>query len=227
MLNEQLTIVIPCKNEKENIIHTIHTLTSQEHLRGIRVIIADSSTDNITQNLITQYRLQNNFFNIEIVKGGYPAEARNNGAQLVITPYVLFLDADVEVAHPIEIYPEYHLVTCKLRTKDKYTWVFRIFDLIQWAIKHHSPFAVGAYMLMNMEVFRNIHGFNPHDKVAEDFHLSLKISPDKFHIHSGIAYTLSRRFQNKGLFYMARLMIRCWINKDNPQFFTDDHGYWQ
>jgi hypothetical protein len=41
-----------------------------------------------------------------------------------------------------------------------------------------------------------------------------------------IVYTTSRRFKNKGLFYMVKMMIKSWFNRNNDEFFTKEHNYW-
>ena len=95
-MNEQLTIIIPCKNEKDNIYECIAFITKQVGAAGTKVIIADTS-DN-AESLEWIYKAQNEYkysLNIEVIKGGFPAKARLEGSKLVTTPYILFLDADI------------------------------------------------------------------------------------------------------------------------------------
>ena len=89
-LRDKITIVIPCKNE-ENYIGRLLEPLRQQKISDTRIIIADCSTDN------TRQVIQDNiaFLNVEIVDGGPVAVARNRGARLATTPYVLFIDADV------------------------------------------------------------------------------------------------------------------------------------
>jgi glycosyltransferase involved in cell wall biosynthesis len=224
-MKDLLTIVIPSKNEGYGIFSTLHSLACQKHLMGVRVIIADSSTDTVSKELLTYF--PKHLLDIKIIEGGLPSVARNNGAKLAKTPYILFLDADMVVTKPIQIYPEYDLVTCKVRTTDNYKYVYYVFDMIQRIAKYVSPFAVGGYMLWNREKFEELRGFNEMDKFAEDYHISMKVAPSKFHISSQVCMTSSRRFRNKGLWYMIRMMARSWWNRNNPEFFTDDYGYWK
>ena len=50
-ISKVLTIVIPCKNEKENIIECLTLLDSQYKINKTRVIVSDSSDDG-TRDLI-------------------------------------------------------------------------------------------------------------------------------------------------------------------------------
>jgi glycosyltransferase involved in cell wall biosynthesis len=93
-LSKDLTIVIPCKNEGLIIKRTLELINLQSNIKGVNVMVADSSTDDgFTQKcILTSFH---NNINVKIVKGGFPAEARNNGTKKIKTPYVLFLDADI------------------------------------------------------------------------------------------------------------------------------------
>ena len=53
-LNEELSIVIPCKNEKEIIDTTLDLLNKQKGIQGMKIYVSDSSTDNETT-----FRLEN------------------------------------------------------------------------------------------------------------------------------------------------------------------------
>ena len=89
-LSDTITIVVPCKNEEMYIHHLLDSLRSQ-NIGDTRIIIADCSTDN------TRQVIHDNSFelNVEIIEGGPVSVAKNNGARLVNTPYILFIDADV------------------------------------------------------------------------------------------------------------------------------------
>jgi len=206
----------------------------QYFIEGTRVIIADSSTDDgLTVDAIKSLTLKN--LKIEIIKGGLPAVARNNGAKLAKTPYILFLDADVFVENPylfsnmIEemIENEYMLGTVKFRTDDgKFNSIYCLFDIVQGIYKYFTPFAVGGFMLFDRFHFNLLKGFDNEDKFAEDYHLSSKVSPEKFFIENEIVYTTSRRFENKGTLYMVKMLLKSWWNRNDKEFFKSDHNYW-
>lgn len=228
-MKKYLTIVIPCKNEGRGIIEVLKLLVQQT---DCRIIIADSSDDEGSFFLIHKY--SSIYSNVEIIDGGLPSIARNKGAKLVKTPYVLFLDADTYIFDPfllknclLEIINgNYDLVTCKFKTDRPYKQVYRIFDIVQKVLAFFNPFALGGFMLFKTETFNKLGGFNEEDKVAEDYRLSSKIKPEKFKIFDGYVYTPNRRFRKKGLWYMITLMLKSWLNKSNDEFFKHGQNYW-
>ena len=228
-MNQQLTIIIPCKNENKGIIDLIKLISVQI---DCKIIIADSSTEESSILLLKTY--QSKYKNIEIIEGGLPAIARNNGAKLVKTPYILFLDADIypecntiEKCLDVCINGNYDLVTCKFKTDKKYNWIYRIFNIFQWYSSKTKPFALGGFMLFKTETFNKLRGFNEEDKIAEDYHLSSKIEPKRFKITNYFVYTSSRRFSKKGIWYMIKLAWKSWLNVNNNEFFKQDFNYWK
>jgi glycosyltransferase involved in cell wall biosynthesis len=232
-MNKQLTIVIPCKNEGRGVIDILKLIRKQQ--LDCQVIIADSSDDEGTLLLLKKYQAATPMVT-RIVRGGLPSIARNNGAEHVKTPYVLFLDADIYLHEPnmisrclaTAIGGDYDLLTCKFKTLDgKYDWIFQIFNIVQQISSLFTPFAVGGFMLFKTETFRALGGFDEEAKIAEDYLLSSKVKPNKFKIINKVAYTTSRRFEKKGVWYMIKLMLSSWWNKNNPEWFRDDHNYWK
>ena len=237
-MKEQLTIVIPCKNEGYTIFECLLYLDKQAFICGTSVIIADNSdkTESIELLQRAKHKLSNNL-DIKIIKGGYPAKARLEGSKLVKTPYVLFLDADVmlkqrgllnRLVNYTHQNPTTDLVTVPFTTDSKWNWVFRVFDFFQiLSIKLKSPFAVGGFQLWKMEAYWNVGGYNEDELFAEDYSISSKVNPKEIYIHqTDSVYTSSRRFESKGVWYMVKLMILSYINRNNPNFFKNSHNYW-
>ena len=231
-LSELLTVIIPCKNERETILFTLKLLNEQSGIDNLRVIISDSSDDN-TRELINQNIYRN--LSIEIIDGGFPSIARNNGAVLSETPYILFLDADMFLYDRTTIKDSLSLisdntldlVTAKFRTKGRYFYVFPIFEFFRnWFIEH-SVCAVGGFMLFDRNVFFELGAFDPKHLFAEDYALSSKVNHEKFGIINKKIYTTDRRFRKKGLFYMMKMAILSTINVNNSEFFEKDHNYWK
>jgi len=231
-MNKQLTIVIPCKNESSLIIETLIFILGQTE--KFKIIVADSSTDKESIDLLKKFQKKYKE-QIKIIGGGLPSVARNKGAELVDTPYVLFLDADIHIKQDDLIVKclnemivgRYDLLTCKFKTLDgKFDWIYKIFNVVQWVSSKTTPFALGGFMLFKTETFNKLKGFNNEDKIAEDYHLSSKIAPSKFRVANLFVYTPSRRFEKKGLWYMIKLMVMCWWNRNNDDFFKQDFNYW-
>jgi glycosyltransferase involved in cell wall biosynthesis len=231
-MNKQLTIVIPCKNESSLIIETLIFILGQTE--KFKIIVADSSTDKESIDLLKKFQKKYKE-QIKIIGGGLPSVARNKGAELVDTPYVLFLDADIHLKQDDLIVKclnemivgRYDLLTCKFKTLDgKFDWIYKIFNVVQWVSSKTTPFALGGFMLFKTETFNKLKGFNNEDKIAEDYHLSSKIAPSKFRVENLFVYTPSRRFEKKGLWYMIKLMVMCWWNRNNDEFFKQDFNYW-
>ena len=231
MIKNNLTIVIPSKNESEIIDKTLTLLNKQYGIYGTRVIISDCSDDN-TREVIKSGKYAK--LRIKIIDGGLPSVARNNGAELVRTPYVLFLDADIFLTSPFTISNSlksmksqgYHLLTIKFRVEGFYSFVFPIFEFFRDLTINESPCAIGGFMMFKMSEFKFLGGFNNKDKFAEDFHLSMKVIPHKFHVLDEKVFTTDRRFKKKGLWYMIKMAYLSNKNKHNPDFFKDDHNYW-
>ena len=232
-LSNFLTIVIPCKNERETIKSTLSLLNFQDDIDNVKVIISDSSTDETTYQLESR---TNDKFDLKIIQGGFPAKARNNGVKYVKTPYVLFMDSDMYLLDPtllttvtrMMLLDDIDLLTTKIRTTNgNYNYVFKTFDFIQKISKFISPFCLGGFMLFKTKTFKELGGFDEEAKVAEDYLLSKQIKPKKFKILNTTVFTPPRRFDNKGVLYMLKLMIKSFLNRNNKQFFSDDNTYWK
>jgi len=236
-LKKLVTIVIPCKNEKDIILKTLDLLNHQKDIHQVKVIVCDASNDGVTKpDLIERLEYNSDLFDLYLMEGGLPAKARNNGFKLVTTPYVLFMDADVFLLDPrvllrsilkINKY-DLDLVTTKFRSDNgNYNYVYKTFDLIQGFSKWFTPFCLGGYMLVRSETFKSIGGFDEEIKVAEDYIFSKQIKPKKFGRIKNIVYTPPRRFENKGVMYMLKLMLTSFFNHNNKEYFKNDKGYWK
>jgi glycosyltransferase involved in cell wall biosynthesis len=235
-LSKLLTIVIPCKNEKDIISKTLDLLNYQKHITGVKVIVCDSSDDGFTKkSIMNRIKSKTDLYDLQLIEGGLPAKARNNGAKLVETPYVLFMDADIFILNYGLLFNttysivmnEQDLLTCKIRSSEgDYNYVFKFFDIIQWISKYTTPFCLGGFMFVKKTRFDEIGGFDEDVKVAEDYLFSKKIKSSKFGISKLTIFTSPRRFKSKGLWYMLKLMISSLFNNNNKKHFKDDKGYW-
>jgi glycosyltransferase involved in cell wall biosynthesis len=233
-LSDKITIVVPCKNE-ENYIAYLLTHLRNQMIDSTRIIIADCSTDN-TRKVIQATKGD---LNVEIIDGGPVSFAKNNGARLVTTPYILFIDADVRFFKDTVIHDSVTEIESKnldligLNIKcydhDKRAVIgFAVFNGINRILKHFSPFAVGAFMLTRRDKFEEFGGFPEKMSTSEDYFLSRKYSPKKFRIVKHYFGQDSRRFKKMGYFGMASYLVKNFVNRNNKQYWDslDSSRYW-
>jgi glycosyltransferase involved in cell wall biosynthesis len=233
-LYDKITIVVPCKNEEDYIHHLLDALRLQ-YIGDTRIIIADCSTDN-TRKVIkdNSYSL-----NVEIINGGPVSIAKNNGAKLVTTPYILFIDADVRffnnnaIKDAVSIIEsnQLDLVGLNIKSYDndiRATIGFTIFNIINHILKYFSPFAIGAFMLTRRDKFEELGGFPEKTVTSEDYFLSRMYSTKKFRIAGHYFGQDSRRFKKMGYFGMATYLIKNFINRNNKKYWDklDGSKYW-
>jgi glycosyltransferase involved in cell wall biosynthesis len=233
-LSDKITIVVPCKNE-ENYIHHLLDSLREQNIGDTRIIIADCSTDN-TRQVIKDH---SSFLNIEIIDGGPVSIAKNRGARLSTTPYILFIDADVRFFKHTVIHDavdkiesmNLDLVGLNIKCYDQDPRArigFTIFNTINHTLKYFSPFAVGAFMLTRKDRFEEYGGFPEQFSTSEDYFLSRQYSPKKFKIVRHHVGQDSRRFKKMGYMGMARYLVKNFINRNNKQYWNslDSSEYW-
>jgi glycosyltransferase involved in cell wall biosynthesis len=234
ILSEKITIVVPCKNEEKYISSLLRHLR-QQTLSDTKIIIADCSTDD------TRQVIQDNSWdlNVEIIDGGPVSVAKNNGARLVTTPYILFIDADVRfwkttvIRDAVDELESNNLdlvgLYMKCYDKNRVAQIgFMIFNFVNNIMKHKVPFAVGAFMLTRRDRFEELGGFPEKYVTSEDFFLSKMYDPKKFKLVNHYAGQDSRRFQKMGYFGMAWYLIKNFWNRNNEEYWKNINysKYW-
>ena len=234
MLAEKITIVVPCKNEERYIHYLLDSLRKQD-IGQTRIIIADASTDD-TRTVIAANK---GTLNVEVIEGGPVSIAKNNGAALVTTPYILFIDSDVRffkdtvIRDAVRALEEQDLdlvgLYIKCYDRDFRAQVgFTLFNVINRVMQHFIPFAVGAFMLTRRDKFEEYGGFPARYETSEDFFLSKMYDVKKFKLIEHHFGQDSRRFQRMGYFGMAWYLIKNFWNRNNDKFWQDrDYSrYW-
>src|SRR6202021_650465 len=91
-----LTIVIPAKNEAKLIPRLLTSLTNQDYAKmsSTRVLVADANSTDGTPEIVLGFRDR---LNVSVIRGGRPSVGRNRGAAQADTSYLLFLDATVKL----------------------------------------------------------------------------------------------------------------------------------
>jgi glycosyltransferase involved in cell wall biosynthesis len=234
IFSDKITIVIPCKNE-ENYIPYLLTHLRNQMIGSTRIIIADCSTDS-TREVI---QVMKGNLNVEVIEGGPVSIAKNRGARLATTPYILFIDADVRffkdtvIRDAVAKMESKNLDLIGLNIKcydnDKRAMLgFMIFNGINHVLKFVSPFAVGAFMLTRRDRFEEYGGFPEHCTTSEDYFLSKKYSPRKFRIVRHYLGQDSRRFKKMGYLGMAKYLVKNFVNRNNQAYWdkSDHNRYW-
>jgi glycosyltransferase involved in cell wall biosynthesis len=203
-------------------------------MANTRVLVADANSTDGTPDIVLSFRDR---LRVEVIPGGMPSVGRNNGARLAGTKYVLFLDADVELAkddlirHVVEAAEQRDL---KSATTNIFcrggSWMDKIFygvnDFFQYLSCLHRPYSTGMFMLFELKKFRELGGFDERVYFAEDYRLSSQVERRRFKIVPGGVYTTNRRFQRMGHLRVGWLFLWTMLNFWNESHFLRDHHYW-
>ena len=199
-----------------------------------KVFVADADSTDGTPDIARSF---DNCLNVEVIPGGLPSVGRNAGAKLATTPYVLFIDADIELDDPTLL--RRAMATMKRRRLQCLTtniWcsngtlrdhmLYLGNDVVQYFASWTKPFATGMFMLFEKSKFDQLGGFNEKALYAEDYLLTKQVSPRRFGIVRGSVSTSNRRFQKMGHMKIVRMFLKTALNTWNDSYFTRDHHYW-
>jgi glycosyltransferase involved in cell wall biosynthesis len=234
-VSKLITVVIPCKNEQDYIYKTLESISKQSGCVGIRIIVADAGSTDRTLEEIERARIILGI-EVDIVQGGPVAIARNRGAFLTKTPYVVFIDADVvlldegTISKTVSLLESgsARLVTCRtvntsndIRAKAAYSTfnVFRRFFM-------KEPFAQGTYIATSIMDFDAFGGFDESVNQSEDFLLTRKYPMQQFVVLNDRVTQDDRRFKKMGYIGFIKLVITNYMQRNNHEHFTRDVGYW-
>jgi glycosyltransferase involved in cell wall biosynthesis len=203
-------------------------------IASTRVLVADANSTDGTREIVMSFRDR---LNVGVIRGGMPSVGRNLGAAHAESKYVLFLDADIELAHPsvvrraVELAESKHLhcVTTNVICRGG-NWVDRAFygvnDMFQHLSRLHHPFATGMFMLFERKQFHKLRGFHEQVRFGEDYLLSQQVERKRFGIVRGGVYTTNRRLTRMGHVRVGWLFLKTAMNYWNQNYFLRDHKYW-
>ncbi len=232
----ELTIVIPAKNEAAMLPKLLQSLCMQDYgaMRTTRVLVADAGSTDGTVELALAFRDR---LAIEVIPGGLPSVGRNAGARIADTKYVLFMDADVELAEPTLLRRamwtmrrrDLHLATTNIACRQGGFFDDALYmgnNLMQYIGSKLKPFATGMFMLFEREAFWALGGFNEQALFAEDYLLSKGVARQRFRIVKGKVLTTNRRFQKLGHGRMVFMFFQTMMHSWDEEYFLRDRGYW-
>ncbi len=203
-------------------------------MSSTRVLVADANSTDGTPEIVMGFRGR---LNVSVIRGGMPSVGRNHGAAISDTDYVLFLDADVELADRTLLRrcmeraqnKGLHCLTTNIICSEG-SWIDRVFyganDLFQYLSYLHRPFATGMFMLFDRKRFWELGGFHEQILFAEDYRLSQQVEQKRFAIVRGGVYTTNRRFKRMGHRRVGWLFLKTALNYWNEKYFLRDHKYW-
>jgi glycosyltransferase involved in cell wall biosynthesis len=204
-------------------------------MRSTKVFVADAGSTDGTQGLAMSFAGR---LNIEVIPGGLPSSGRNAGARRATTPYVLFIDADMELkdrtllrrAMVLAERRNLHCVTTNIwcsngTLRDHLLYLGN--NLAQYGSILVRPFSTGMFMLFDRAIFDKLGGFHEGALYAEDYLLSKKVANWRFGIVRGRIHTTNRRFRNMGHITIIRMFLKTMFNTWNEDYFLQDHGYWR
>ncbi|HMF65177.1 MAG TPA: glycosyltransferase [Edaphobacter sp.] len=236
-MSAELTIVIPAKNEAEMLPRLLGSLVRQDYegMAETRVIVADAGSTDGTVEIALSFRDR---LQVEVIEGGLPSVGRNAGARQATTPYVLFLDADVELPEPTLLRRalwrmrrrRLHLATTNIACREGGFFDDALYmgnNFMQRIGQFLKPFATGMFMLFDREAFWALGGFNERALFAEDYLLSKGVARTRFRIVRGKILTTNRRFQKLGHGKMVWMFFKTMMHTWNDKYFLRDQGYWE
>ncbi len=203
-------------------------------MSSTRVLVADANSTDGTPDVVRVFR---NRLNVSVIRGGMPSVGRNQGAALADSRYILFLDADIELADRTLVRrcvekakaKDLHCVTTNIVCRDG-SWVDKLFygvnDCFQYLSYLHRPFATGMFMFFDRKKFWELGGFHEQILFAEDYKLSQQVDRRRFAVVRGGVYTTNRRFKKMGHLRVGWLFLKTAMNYWNEKYFLRDHKYW-
>ena len=238
-MKDELSIVIPTKNEEKYIGKLLNSLSQQTYpIKDTEIFIADANSTDNTRRIVNEYSNRFNM-NIKIINGGLPAVGRNNGAKQSNSKYILFLDADVVlgwnnlIEKTIDIANKKNkdLITVSLYCPDKNyfaKFLYSITNILVRLSKYiNCPFATGMYFFIRRTEYEKHGGFPEDFGFAEDYALSKKISGCKFKVIPGHIKVTDRRFKTTGYLQMITLFLTTMIfplkTKTNFDYWKNPH----
>ncbi|HUD63114.1 MAG TPA: glycosyltransferase [Candidatus Sulfotelmatobacter sp.] len=228
--------MIPAKNEAKLIPRLLTSLTMQDYskMSSTKVLVADANSTDGTPEIVMSFRDR---LHVGMIRGGMPSVGRNQGAAQSDTLYILFLDADIELADRSLVRKcvekaqakDLHCVTTNILCQEG-SWLDQLFyaglDFFQYLSYLHRPFATGMFMLFERKKFWELGGFHEQILFAEDYRLSQQVERKRFAVVRGGVYTTNRRFKKMGHLRAGWLFLWTAMNFWNEKHFLRDHKYW-
>jgi glycosyltransferase involved in cell wall biosynthesis len=215
------------------------SLLNQDYplMSSTKIVLADADSTDRTVAIAREF---DNRLAICVIDGGLPSVSRNNGARCAASRYILFVDADIELAQPtllprsIDRIKKGSLdcVTTDILCRDGLLLDHLLYgcsNIVQRLSRFHRPFATGMFMLVSKERFDAIGGFDEQALYAEDYQLTRQIPRNRFRVIRGGVYSTNRRFMKMGRTAIVRFFLAAALHSGRPDYFRNKlhQAYWQ
>jgi len=206
-------------------------------MSSTKVFVADANSTDRTAQIAGEFT---HALNISVIRGGLPSVGRNNGALHATSRYLLFLDADIELADSTLLRrairlmkaKSLHCVTTDILCRDG-GWMdhllYKCNNLVQRLSRFHRPFATGMFMLLEKAQFDGIGGFDEQALYAEDYQLTRQINRKRFRVIRGGIYSTNRRFVKMGHWTIIRYFLNTALHSRKPNCYRERYyeAYWE
>ena len=231
---EDLTIIVPTKNEAKNIAAFLCSLD-----REVQLIVIDASTDD-TRSLIARYRPANTLL---LEDPGNIPQARQLGADRANTPWLLFTDADMlfgksyfEAWRKLEVGEQVGAVQgAKLSADSEYATYYRLFSAgIGLLALINLPGGSGSNMIIRRQALHDAGGFDFDLSANEDTDVLWKVRRAGWRVVYQKAlkvYEQDHRRLRQGILkktlhsWTRSLMLLTGLGADRVR--QSDWGYWK
>jgi len=205
------SIIIPSLNEEINLPILLKSLTQQTDL-DFEVIINDSGSKDRTKENVE--KLQSSIPHLQFIeyKTKNVSQARNHGASLAKSDWLIFFDADVEVKkdfiEKIKIHISANILDSltvwnRPRTNNiKGVFTLAILNASMTLFQKIKPAANGPCIIMKKKLFESLSGFDDTIFFGEDFDIIQRAHKKgaKFAVFTTpILYVSTRRFEKEGI----------------------------
>jgi len=203
------SVIIPAKNESDNIVRCIQSIYgSTNNKNSVEIILVDNgSIDDTVEKAMGEGA------KVFIKKELKIAGLRNYGAQKAINEIIGFIDADCEAGkdwlkHGYNALKEYNdigVVGGQYTCPDESTWVQKAWDSVRLRGIHNVNFITSGNFFVKKHIFNEFKGFDENLETGEDYDLCIRISKkyniisdDRLNvIHYGEPATLMQRLQKE------------------------------
>ncbi len=205
----RITVVIPARNEADVIATTLVALAKQGN--GLKIIVVDDNSEDATSEVVKQTEINN----LELIHAApLPTDwtgklwAQEEGLNKVDTPYVLLLDADIELAPGLIqsafnklLQEDLQMVSLMAKLQFLTKWEKLLMPAFIYFFKMIYPFhlsnqqgsrvaaAAGGFILVQTEVLKKIGGMAViRDALIDDCNLAKQIKLAGYRTWTGLTH---------------------------------------